>query len=449
MIKKNKLIYFLFFIILVNCSFDNKTGIWDDGENEKKRISILAERQNQVIQKNKIYSSERIFDKEILLNKKINLSKPKNNLSWVMPGLNYKNSFGNLYLPGVDNVVLKKKIGKNKFSLSKPNSSLLFFDENIILSDDTGTIYSADEAGKIKWRKNIYSKAYKKIYKILTFAIYENKIYIADNIGFVYAVNFHDGELVWVKNHATPFKSKIKIFENKIILINQDNRLLSFDTKDGSKIWDIRSISSFIKSKNLLSVSITKEGNIISINTYGDLTKINSKNGNIFWSKNTAESMLEHATDFFKFSDVVIHKNNIIFSTGITIFSFDKITGYTKWSQEVSSVSTPIVVKNNIFLVTENGYFVILNAETGKIISSTNILKVLKNNKQKTKITGFIMGSGKIYSVTYNGYLIVSSAYSGKVESFKKIGDLIVSNPIINDGKLFILTKNSRLFVFQ
>ena len=59
------------------------------------------------------------------------------------------------------------------------------------------------------------------------------------------------------------------------------------------------------------------------------------------------------------------------------------------------------------------------------------------------------MGSGKIYSVTFNGYLIVSSASSGKVESFKKIGDLITSNPIINDGKLFIYTEDSRILGFN
>ena len=86
-----------------------------------------------------------------------------------------------------------------------------------------------------------------------------------------------------------------------------------------------------------------------------------------------------------------------------------------------------------------------MNKDTGKIISSNNILKILKRKKQTTKITGFVMGSGKIYSVTLNGYLIVSSATSGKVESFKKIGDSIISAPIINNGKFYILTKNSRI----
>ena len=66
-----------------------------------------------------------------------------------------------------------------------------------------------------------------------------------------------------------------------------------------------------------------------------------------------------------------------------------------------------------------------------------------------TQITGFIMGSGKIYSVTLNGYLIVSSPVSGKAEYFKKIGDPIISAPIINNGSLYILTENSRILGFN
>ena len=120
------------------------------------------------------------------------------------------------------------------------------------------------------------------------------------------------------------------------------------------------------------------------------------------------------------------------------IFSFNLINGDLNWQNDASSSGIPIVEKDNIFIVTENGYFLILDRMTGKIISSQNILKVLKKRKRDTKITGFIMGSGKIYSVTLNGYLIISSALSGKVESFRKIGDQISVSPIISNGKLYI-----------
>jgi len=447
--KKKNLIFFLIFILLVNCSFDNKTGIWSGSKKEKRRISELEKEQKQTKVVDYIYSSKSVYSKEISLTKKISISNPRKNLSWKMSSLNQQNFLGNIYLSGIDNIFLKKKIGKNKFPMSKIISSPLVFENNIIFSDHNGTIFNINQNGEINWKKNIYKKIYKKVYKNLVFSIYQNNIYVADNIGFIYSIGLNNGKLVWIKNHGIPIKSNIKIYKNKIFLINQDNRILCFNTKNGSKIWDIRSVPSFIKLQNFLSSAISKQGDVIAINSSGDLFKVNANNGKIDWSLNTLESTLAHATDFFKSSEIVIIDDNIIFSSKSSIFSYNLNTGYTNWKQEVSSIGAPIIDGKNIFILTDNGYFVIIDKDTGIIISSTNILKILKKKKQETKITGFIMGSGKIYSVTSNGYLIVSSPVSGKVEYFKKIGDPVTSAPIINNGKLYILTKNSRIYGFD
>ena len=447
--KKKNLIFFLIFILLVNCSFDNKTGIWSGSKKEKRRISELEKEQKQTKVVDYIYSSKSVYSKEISLTKKISISNPRKNLSWRMSSLNQQNFLGNIYLSGIDNIFLKKKIGKNKFPISKIISSPLVFENNIIFSDNNGTIFNINQNGEINWKKNIYKKIYKKVYKNLVFSIYQNNIYVADNIGFIYSIGLNNGKLVWIKNHGIPMKSNIKIYKNKIFLINQDNRILCFNTKNGSKIWDIRSVPSFIKLQNFLSSAISKQGDVIAINSSGDLLKVNANNGKIAWSLNTLESTLAHATDFFKSSEIVIIDDNIIVSSKSSLFSYNLNTGYTNWKQEVSSIGAPIIDGKNIFILTDNGYFVIIDKDTGIIISSTNILKILKKKKQETKITGFIMGSGKIYSVTSNGYLIVSSPVSGKVEYFKKIGDPVTSAPIINNGKLYILTKNSRIYGFD
>ena len=57
LMNKNKnLIFFLLFILLVDCSFDDKTGIWTGSEDEKARIFQLEKRQNQ--NKNIVLSEE-------------------------------------------------------------------------------------------------------------------------------------------------------------------------------------------------------------------------------------------------------------------------------------------------------------------------------------------------------------------------------------------------------
>ena len=67
MTNKKRLIFFLIFVLLCNCSFDKKTGIWDGDKKEKKRISELEQKQKNIIDTYKIYSSEDIYSKEISL----------------------------------------------------------------------------------------------------------------------------------------------------------------------------------------------------------------------------------------------------------------------------------------------------------------------------------------------------------------------------------------------
>ena len=443
--KKKKIFYFLILFLLSHCSFDSKTGLWKGEEDERKKITELEKRQKQILNIDKVYSSDDFFSQEKSLTKKITLSKPRDNLSWVMSGQNYQNFLGNISLSGSNNIFLKKKIGKNRSSISNITHTLTFYKNNIFLSDNRGTIFNVNQFGKINWKKNIYKKIYKKIYKNLTFAIYKQNIYIADNLGFIYAISLDSGEVIWIKNHGIPLKSKIKIYEGKIFLINQDNRILALNEKDGSVIWDIRSIESFIKSQNLLSLALPKNGYVIASTSSGDLIKANANNGDIAWSVNTLKTMLSHGTDFFKSSDIVISNDKIIFSTQHAIFSFNLSNGYMNWESEVSSVGTPIIDGENIFFVTENGFFIVMDINTGEIVLSKNILKILKERKRSTKITGFVMGSGKMYSVTLNGYLIINSALSGEVEDFEKIGSSINSTPIIADGRLFIYTKDSKI----
>jgi len=451
---KKKIVFFLVFILTSNCSFDNKTGIWN-GEREIERIGVSEKEQINEESKEQdssfeqIYSSDDLFTKEITLTKTITLSSPKKNLSWKMSSLNYQNFLGNIHLSGIDSIFLKEKIGKNKFSTPKIISSPLIYEDNIIFSDNNGTIFNINQSGTLNWKKNIYKKVYKKIYKSLVFAVYKNNLFIADNIGFIYSINLATGETIWIKNHGIPLKSNIKVYDDKIILINQENRIFCLDSTDGKKLWDVRSISSFIKLQNFLSSSISQEGELLVINSSGELIKINITDGRMKWAFNTLGSSLLHDADFFKSSKVVINDDDIILSIKSSLFSYDLATGFNNWKQEVSTNGTPIIVGDNIFLVTSNGFFVIIDNETGRIISSSNILNLLKNKKQKTRITGFVMGSGKVYSTTANGFLIVASATSGKADFFTNIGDPIASSPVISNGNLYILTKNSRILGFN
>jgi outer membrane protein assembly factor BamB len=440
--------YFLLFLLFTSCSLDTKTGIWSGIDAEKRKALRIQRAQSEQIFK--VYSSDEIAPlKEKVGTKKVILSKPVKNNSWNMSGLNLQNNSGNLFITGVDNNFLKKKVGKNKFKIAKVSSTPAIFKNSIIMSDDIGTIYSIRINGKVKWKRNIYKKYYKKIYKNLSFAISDGIIFVSDNIGFVYALEFSTGKIIWIKSQKIPLKSDIKVYENKIYLVNQDNKIICLSVEDGSKVWDYPSLSSFIKLQNLLSLAISDKGELVTLNSSGDLLKFKSSNGLLYWSFDATRSTYTHDSDFFKSSQIVLTDDSIIFFASTSLFSFNLFNGALNWKHNIYSQNVPIIDGNNVFVVSNDGFFLNLDRKSGLINWSVNTFKILKESKQKTEATGVVLASGKLYITTKNGFLIECSASTGKVLRFKKIGDNLVVPPVVSNGSLYLLTENSKIIGFN
>ena len=447
--KKGKLLFVFFLFFLIGCSFDNKTGIWSGNEKERNKTSTLSQTIN--ITKVKSSSGVQIFSKEINSAKRIKLIKPKEVSSWPVPELNVENFTGNLSYSGFLKLQLKKKIGKNKYPYSAVLSSPLIFNNTILFTDNNGSVFNINQYGKINWKVNIYKKINKKFFKILSHAFYEGILYVSDNIGYLYAINAESGEIIWKKNYGVPFKSHIKLFNKKIYLVDQDGRIVCFDFVDGSKIWELGSASRFIKSQEYLALAISKSNYAFFINTAGDLTKVNLNDGIIEWFFPTLDISESSLSDFFSTSNIVIENDTLFFSDSLSnTYSINLSNGYLNWKNEVGSTITPIINNDNLFVLTENGYLVNVDRNSGNVVWSKNILKKIKTSKRKgLKMSGFIMGSDRIYATTSNGHLFVCSAISGEVEFFDKIAKSINVGPIISNGKLYILTGNSKIMVFS
>ena len=110
MIRNLKYSFYIFLLLIfTNCSFDNKTGIWDGSKKEKKRLSELQRKQKDKIDIVKIYSSTNTYSTEVKALKNISLNNPKENTSWKMSHLNLQNNSGNLYLSGLNDSFLKDR----------------------------------------------------------------------------------------------------------------------------------------------------------------------------------------------------------------------------------------------------------------------------------------------------------------------------------------------------
>ena len=426
-------IIIVFSFLLVNCSLNDKSKIWNKKNkiSENKNIEIILEEK-----KNK--------PKEFNSKFKLDLSKVNfgNNIN------NNYNNFGPQSYSGKFKKIRNFKF--NKFNeVYELNFQPLFLENSLIFFDKKGSIIKYDFNGKILWKKNYYSKSEKKSNPRLSFSKKKNNLIITDSLSKLYLINLNSGDLIWSKRNPYPFNSEIKVFQEKFYVIDLKNILRCFYIKDGSECWSLETEKSLTLSNSKNSLILDNEL-VVFNNTVGDVSAVDIRSGQIIWQLPTQSSQIMNETYSFKNSELVSDGINIFFSNSKNeFFSVNKKNGSINWINKVNSNLTPILVGNLIFTVSTEGYFYVLDKNQGNIIRINDIYKDYKIKKRKfIKPTGFSVSQNELYLSNNNGKLKVIELNSGNVIENIKISRDTISKPFIYKKNLFVI-KNGAIIQYE
>ena len=427
------LIFFLVSLILANCSLNENSKIWNKKEKNKvdKNIEIILD-------------EKKISYKE--LNPNISLDLSQVNVQNKI--IDNRNNFG------IQNYSGKLKKIKN-FTFSKLNNendtdlTPLFLKDGIVFFDNKGSIIRFDSDKKIIWKKNYYSKFEKKNNPKLSFAILKKKLVVVDNLSNIFLINLENGNLIWKKRNNYPYNSEIKISNDRFFVIDLKNVLRCYFIKDGSECWNYETEKTLTitNAKNSLLIS---ENVVYFINNLGDLTAIDTSSGALMWQLPTQSSDIKNITYDFKNSKLVSEGKSIFFSNNKNEFySIDLKNGSINWINNISSSLTPILIKNFIITISDNGYLFAIDKEKGNIIKIKDIYKIYKDkHRKKIKPIGFSISQDKIYLTNNDGKLIILELETSNVLKVEKIAQNILSKPFLYNNYLFII-KNGAVVQYE
>ena len=416
------------FIILNQCSLDTKTGIWNKSKIEEEKKEDVKE----------IFQTEKILTKEFNQNLKIRINSNYsrnpfiNNLSNNTGYINFESEF--------------KEVSKFKFKKIKNfefiNPDLLIGQDNsLVFFDDKGSILKFNQNSELIWKVNYYDKKQKKLNPSIYFASNDQYLVAADSIANLYAIDFSNGKLLWKKYNSASFNSELKIYDDKIFLIDVDNNIRCFSLKTGSEIWSFGTQKSFLKSKRKLSLVI-QNGLVIFIDTFGDISALDINSGSLVWQAQTINEDIFESSFLLKSSRLVYEKETIFISNNQNkFFAINSRNGLIKWEQAINSYLDPVVIKDFIITISEEGYLVVIDKNKGNILRSTSIFDVFKN--KKIYPTGFIVAKKFIYVCMSNGRLIKINIEDGKTKNIIKIDGETISKPYVLNKKMYILRNNA------
>ena len=425
-------------IFFQSCSFDNKSGIWiNENDDFKTKDNLYKEFKT-------LSSIDQTFNEKIEIDKnfKFNLSKKIINQEWKDIFYNQSNNFDNFNYNNLNQLIFKSK----KITKYTINDYILFEKNNIILSDQRGNIvvFSVSE-NKVVNKFNFYKKQYKEIKKYLNIVVENNIIYVADNIGYLYAFDYKKNEILWAKNYKVPFRSNIKISNNKLISANQNNDLLFLNKMNGELLATIPTEETIIKNKFINNISVTNQYTLY-LNTYGTLYAIDNASLNISWFLNLNQSLDLNPSNLFSGNQIIYHNNKIVISSNEFTYILDEKTGSIIHKKNFSSSLKPVIIDKYLFLISKRNLLIATDITNGKIIYSHNIndriAEFVKTNKKKVKLKNIMVVDDKIFIFLQNSY-VVKFNIKGNIEEINKLPSKINSSPIfINSSMLFLDYRN-------
>ena len=418
----------IFFIFLIGCSIDNKSGIWSKNE----KIKSANQYKDIIFEDNKEVSQELNKNIKIYLKDKYTLNNKKN---YYNNNTGIKNYDGNL-----------KQIKKIKFSkiknFSKFKPDILYSKNgNIYFFNSKGTVIKFSKNLEVIWEKNIYSKKEKKLNPLLNLAIEKNTLILTDNLSNYYALNILNGDLLWRKTNSAAFNSEIKIADNKIFTVDYDNILKCFSIENGNLLWEYQTENTLIKSTKKTSL-VLNENKVIFLNHTGDLNTLD-QNGNLIWQTPTSKSIIYEDSFTNIYSDIVLDNNTIYFSNNKNeFFAVSLDTGSVKWRKKINSSVRPTITKDLIITIADNGFLIILDKKNGKLVRSTNIKTKIKKKKWDDLVNnGFLVGKNKIYLST-NGKLNIIDLSDGLSKKIVDVDKKFIARPYIYEKSMYILSSN-------
>ena len=434
-----------FIILLINCSFDNKSGIWENENLPKKKVD------NNIFNDfEKISIKDSLFNQTILpdTNLKLYIPEPSINNNWKDIFYNSKNNSINFSYENSNQVILKsKRLSKNKVGNYK-----LYHNGNLIISDDKGSliIFSTYE-NQIISKFNFYKKKFKNIKKKLNIIVENDIIFVSDNLGYLYAFNYKQSKLIWAKNFKIPFSSNLKIIKEKLILANQNNSLYFINKNNGEVLKLLPTEESPIKNKFTNNLSSDGKNNLFFLNSFGSLYSIDLNKITINWFNNLNQSFDLSPSNLFEGNKLVSTDNQIIVSSNIKTYIIDTNTGSIIKRYNFSSRVKPIIINDILFFLSNNNFLITLDLNTKKILYSfdLNELKDLELSKNQKNIFKDMMILNNDIFIFLENSKILKFNILGQFENLQKLPSNIQTSPILIDSSILYLNKKNKLIILN
>lgn len=269
-------------------------------------------------------------------------------------------------------------------------------------------------------------------------------VVVAHENGDIVALREADGRPLWKNNIASSVIANPAIQNGLVVVKSIDGYVRALSQKTGQMVWSYQQTEPTLLLRGA-SRPIIHQQSVLAGFANGTLAKLNLESGNLRWSKEIAIP-----TGGFAIQRMIdIDADPLLFGQELYAATYQgkvaKVNWYTgtiQWSHDLSSYTGMTTNGQTLFITDARSRVWAFNAQTGEVKWRTTVL-LDRNITAPALMNGFIVVGDK------EGYLHWLNTENGQLAGRLRVGWPIIANPIVDQGVLYILTKNGKLSAYH
>lgn len=385
------------------------------------------------------------------------LPEPAVNANWAQSGGNASKSMGHPALGASRSQIWTASIagGNNKQRLA---SSPVVSDNRLFAVGTDAVVYAfSADTGSALWRVSIGSTG--KDFEDSLFgggaSVDGNVVYATSGVGDVAALNAADGSVLWKVKPAGPLRGAPTVALGGVYVITQDNQIIALNAANGAVLWQA---TASLEAGSIFGAGspAAGQGTIVAGFSSGEVQAYRYENGRDLWEDALARTSM--ALSVSTLSDVdadpVIDRGRVFaLGQGGRMASYELVTGQRSWEISIAGISTPYVVGEWVYAMTDDAKLLCVARATGKVRWMQQLarfrVETEKKKKDPIRWTGPILAGGRLIAVNSEGQLSEFSPADGSLITTTEFKTSLSQSPIVANNVLYILADDGRITAWR
>jgi len=281
------------------------------------------------------------------------------------------------------------------------------------------------------------------------------RIYATTGFSQLVALDAASGKVLWRQDFDAGVGGAPTVSNGVIYVVARDSSAWAIRAEDGKVLWQFTGVQG---KAGMTGVSAPAVNDRVAIFPFpsGDMVATLKKAGLTLWQAKVAGQRLGRG--YAMVSDltgdpVIVGDTLYAGSSAGKLGAFDVNSGALKWSADEGANAPVQVAGGSIFLVSDEGRLVRLDAATGETIWAVDmpyyVKEKIKKQREITVNRGPVLAGGRLFVASSDGVLRVFDPASGAKLAEAAIPGGAATDPIVAGSTLYVVNRDGKLLAFR